>query len=278
MLPPYRMLTISRATRTALAATALLAIAAAMLATTAALSAVPARAAEFKLIFHEDFSRHAKRGTMGSKANPARVIYRGRHGTKWVTYPRRFLDTVDRRPYRSDRVLSVHDGVLDFYLHPVGGRPAGASPSPLIDGRSQYQTYGRYSARMRVKGRDLSEYHVAWLLWPREDRDWQRAESDFPEVDLVPGRIDVYAHSHWGGRGAIESFVAPRVNMRRWHTYTQEWTPLVRRYYIDGRLIGQAAGKIFNRPQRWQLQIETRGAGKNRGHVLVDWVKVYALR
>jgi hypothetical protein len=237
----------------------------------------PARAADdFKLIFRENFSRHASRGSMGSASDASKVIYRGAHGTRWVTYPRTFHDTYDRRPYRSDRVLSVHGGKLDFYLHHVDGQPAGANPSPLINGDSQYQTYGRYSARVKVRGRDLSEYHLAFLLWPRNDGEWQSAESDYPEGDLGRGNIELFANAHQG-RAGVESFRIPSLNVRRWHTYTQDWTPFVRRYYVDGKLIGQTVNPVFNKPERWQLQVETRGNGNHRGHVYVDWVKVYSL-
>jgi hypothetical protein len=230
----------------------------------------------FKMIFHESFSVPKKRGTMGSKRDPMKVIYSGENGTRWVTYPNTFRDTYNKRRYRSDRVLSVHDGYLDFFLHRVNGKPAGANPSPLISGNQQYQTYGRYSARLKVQDKNLSEYYIAWLLWPREDSDWQSSESDFPEGSLKPGRRGVYAYSQYGP-GKTEPFGDPSIDMHEWHTYTQDWTPTQRRYYVDNKLIGVTTTPIFKRPQRWQLQIETKGRGNHRGHVLVDWAAVYSL-
>jgi beta-glucanase (GH16 family) len=213
---------------------------------------------------------------MGSDRDSAKVIYTGAAGTKWVTYPRSFVDTYDKRPYRSDQVLSVHDGTLDFYLHQVDGQPAGANPSPLIDGASQYQTYGRYSARLKVDQADLSEYYIAFLLWPKDETAWASAESNFPEGSLTPGASGASAYSHYGS-SLMEWFSDPGIDMHEWHTYTQDWTPTERRYYVDNKLIGTTKTPVYSHPERWQLQVETKGNGNHSGHVLVDWVAVYAL-
>ena len=237
---------------------------------------LPAVPESFKLVFHEDFSLPAARGTMGSNSDANKVIYTGGNGTRWVTYPRTFVDTYDKRPYRSDQVLSVHDGYLDYYLHNVDGRPAGANPSPLISGNSQYQTYGRFAARMKVDDADLSGYHMAWLLWPQNHNDWARAESDIPEGTLERQSKGIYAFHHFRS-GDPEWFHAPQFNLREWHTYTQDWTPNLRRYWVDDTLIGTTTNPVYGGPARWQLQVETKGSGGSSGHVLVDWVAVYSL-
>jgi hypothetical protein len=230
----------------------------------------------FDLIFSDDFTKDASLGSMGSDTDPAKVVYTGAGDTKWFTYPKSYLDTYKKRPYRSDAVLSVHDGNMDFWLHNVDGQPAGANPSPVIKGDSgQYQTFGRYTARLRVDGDDLSEYHVAWLLWPENGDDWASAESDFPEDNLRAGRFGVHGFSHYGS-GLQESFGDDSIDMHEWHTYTQEWTPLARRYFVDDKLIYTTLNPVWSGPQRWQLQTETIGDGDNSGHLLVDWVKVYS--
>jgi beta-glucanase (GH16 family) len=172
-------------------------------------------------------------------------------------------------------VLSVQNGNLDFWLHNVDGKPAGANPSPVLPSGSQYQTYGRYSARVKVDSPDLSEYYMAWLLWPKSDSDGPSAESDFPEIPLQPGRTGVDAYSHFEP-GGIDWSGDRSVDMHGWHTYTQDWTPLVRRYYVDGRLIGTTINPVWSGPERWQLQTETNGNGTHDGHLLVDWVAVYS--
>jgi hypothetical protein len=230
----------------------------------------------FRAIFSEGFSVPAARGSLGSEHDADKIVYTGAYGTNWVTYPRSYLDTYDKRPYRSDRVLSVHDGYLDYHLHHVDGRPAGANLSPLLARGSQYQTYGRYSARMRVVGGDLSEYHIAWLLWPERQDDWQRAESDFPEGPLKSGNNGVFAYHHWSD-DRFEWFGDPATDIHEWHTYTQDWTPTERRYWIDDRLVGVTGQPVYHGPERWQLQIETKGDGGGNGHVLVDWAAVWSL-
>lgn len=229
----------------------------------------------FSLIFAEDFNKPAAKGTWASDCDAGKIVYTGETGTRWRTYPKCYLDTRLRRPYRSDEVLSVHHGVLDFHLRNVDGQPAGANPSPVINGDSQYQTFGRYEARLKIVGDDLSEYYMAWLLWPYNEAAWDSAESDFPELALRPGpqRITGWHHSSAGQ----EPVGTPgKIDMREWHTYTQDWTPLERRYYVDGRLIGITVNPVYQAPQRWQLQTETIGHGTNEGHLLVDWVAVYS--
>lgn len=230
-------------------------------------------ASDFQLIFADDFTKNAWLGSWGSDCDAGKIVYTGTNGTKWRAYPKCFKDTYQKRPYRSDQVLSVHDGSLDFWLHNVDGQPAGANPSPVINGDSQYQTYGRYSARVKVDATDLSEYYMAWLLWPSDERYWDSAESDFPERSLGPGNGVTGWHHSSAGR---EPFGRGDVDMRQWHTYTQDWTPLVRRYYIDGRLIYTTLNPVYQGAQRWQLQTETNGNGNSSGHLLVDWVAVYS--
>jgi chitodextrinase len=230
---------------------------------------------DWNLIFTDDFTVDAPTGSMGSETDAGKIIYTGAGGSKWVTYPETFKDTYQKRPYRSDEVLSVHDGTMDFFLHNVDGQPAGANPSPLIDGSSQYQTYGRYSARVFVQPTDLSEYYMAWLLWPWDEWNWESAESDYPEGSLYPGKFGVGGFHHFG-HGQQEIFSDESIDMHEWHTYTQEWRPGQRKYYVDDRLIHTSSVPVYSGPERWQLQTETNGNGTHAGHVLVDWVAVYS--
>jgi hypothetical protein len=236
---------------------------------------VPAgNARDFQLIFADDFTKNAALGSFASDCDANKIVYTGASGTQWRAYPKCYLDTYQKRPYRSDQVLSVNNGNLDFWLHSVDGKPAGANPSPVLPNGSQYQTYGRWSARVKVDGSDLSEYYMAWLLWPRNESEWESAESDYPEGPLLPGRAGIDGYHHYSP-GRQEWFGERSIDMHEWHTYTQDWTPLARRYYVDGRLVGTTVNPVYSGPQRWQLQTETKGYGNNSGHLLVDWVAVY---
>jgi chitodextrinase len=229
----------------------------------------------WKLVFAENFRVNAPTGSWGSETDANKIVYTGSRGTQWVTYPRSYLDTYDKRPYRSDEVLSVHDDALDFHLHEVDGLPAGANPSPVMPDGTLYQTYGRYTARMKVENVDLSGYYVAWLLWPKTEADWESAESDFPEQSLVPGITGAVGVSHFGPNKQQEVFITPGIDLHEWHTFTQDWEPGLRRYYIDDQLVYTTINPTYSGPQRWQLQTETKGDAGGDGHLLIDWAAVY---
>jgi Glycosyl hydrolases family 16 len=230
-------------------------------------------------IFAEDFTKDAALGSWGNDCDASFIAYTGLTGTKWRAYPKCFLDTYQKRPYRSDAVLSVQNGMLDFWLHTVDGKPAGANPSPVLPNGTVYQTYGRYEARIRQTTMNLSDYHQAWLLWPQTQSDWQCAESDFPEKRM--STTSVSAYHHYGCTGSQDSY-SKTLDKTQWHTYTQEWMPGRRNYYVDGVLIGSSTNAVYDKPQRWQLQTETDSTCETTntctqdGHLQVDWVVVYA--
>jgi hypothetical protein len=227
----------------------------------------------------DTFTKAAPLGSFAS-SNPRKVVYRGDHGMAWTEYPDGWPSTNSGSApgYQPSTVQSVHDGVLDFYLHDdANGRPVGADPSPLPRGR-RYQTYGAWSFCERVLPADahrLANFHQAPLLWPRNFKDWQWAESDFPEADL--NALDFSGYSHHGGSGAQDIFniqsVDPTFDPTQWHVYTQVWGPGFRSYYADGRLVGIARTQVWSGPERWQLQIEPSAVGgRGSGHVYVKWV------
>ncbi|MGW8811643.1 glycoside hydrolase family 16 protein [Gordonia terrae] len=231
----------------------------------------------WKQVFFDDFDRDAPVGSWANECSPYDVAYTGAQGQRWLTYPRCYLDTFDRRPYRADEVLSVSDGRLVFDLHNVDGVPAGANPSPVLDTGSQYQTYGRYSVRMRVDEPDLDEYYVAWLLWPQSEQ-WPRdGELDFPEGWLSR---TVGGYQHFAGEGACDGCkIQSRdigARFTDWHTYTIEWTPGRVRYLLDDTVVLDSTQWVPTTPMRWQLQTETRGDGDSRGRLLVDWAAVWS--
>jgi chitodextrinase len=229
-------------------------------------------------IFLDNFTVNASLGSFAT-SNASQVVYTGDHGGQWVEYPDGWPCGSSSPCYEPGQVLSVHDGVLDFYLHNCStGLPCGANPSPILPTTgTQYQTYGRYDARFKVVYNDsakLDQYHIAWLLWPQNDANWQYAESDFPEADLNSSNVCAFAH--YGGSGAFDHFCVP-IDFTQWHTYTQEWGPGYRTYLLDGQVIGTSTNQVFSSPERWQLQTEAHNKGDTTsGHLLVDWVVAYA--
>ena len=100
--------------------------------------------AGWRQVFDEDFTAPAPLGTFPGP----------NYSAKWTGYDG-FLDTAKRGTYAPRKVLSVHDGVLDMYLHSENGQPQVAAPVPLVDVQWNGQTYGRYSMRFksdRVEG------------------------------------------------------------------------------------------------------------------------------
>lgn len=231
-------------------------------------------------VFLEDFNVDAPTGSWGTTVADV-VVYTGDHSGKWTVYPDGWPSTNSgsNPGYMPSAVLSCHDSVLDFYLHQVNGLPAGANPCPYINGTDGYQAYGRYDARFKVVYNDdsqLDQYAIAWLLWPKNDADWQSAESDFPEQDNL-NQQSVDAFAHYGGSGNQDYFTAA-VDLTQWHTYTQEWLPGQRSYYLDGTLVGTSTNQVWSGIERWQLQTELSTASDptTTGHILLDWVSVYA--
>lgn len=232
----------------------------------------------------DTFTKNAPLGSFAQRRANA-IVYIGDHGMQWTGYPDGWPSTYSGHAegYQPSTVLSVHGGMLDFHLHnDAHGNPVGADPSPLPSG-NRYQTYGAWSLCERVAPADrhnLADFHEAVLLWPLTFRDWERAESDYPEQDL--NTFDFAGYSHYGGAGAQDIFdiigMTPQFDARQWHVYTQTWGPGFRSYYVDGRLVGTTRRQVWSGPERWQLQIEPLGPNgpvpndRDSGHVYMKWV------
>lgn len=227
----------------------------------------------WKHVIADNFTRDAPLGSWANPSDPGKVVYVGADGQKWLTYPQTFTDTYQHRPYRPDQVLSVSNGTLDYYLHNVDGQPAGANPSPILPNGTQYQTYGRYSVRLKADTSTLSEYHIAFLLWPQSELWPNDGEVDFPEGALssTSKAFAHYARATGGQDGADTG-----KTFTDWHVYTVEWLPGHVRFYLDDNLVLDSTKYVPSKPMRWQLQIETDGNGTNSGHVLVDWVSIWS--
>jgi hypothetical protein len=234
----------------------------------------------WKQIFADDFTKDAALGSWASDCDGNKIVYTGAQGQQWRAYPKCYKDTYQKRPYRSDQVLSVQNGALNFWLHNVDGIPAGANPSPVIDPTAgdQNQLYGRYTARFKVDTPTLSEYHIAWLLWPKSEVWPQGGEEDYPEGALSDTKIGGF--HHYAGAGACTNGCQDAASAvgayTDWHTYTVEWTPGNVKYILDGTVVLNSSKYVPDGPMRWQLQTETNGSGTHSGNLMVDWVSVYA--
>lgn len=234
----------------------------------------------WRQVFVEDFAE----GDVGAGGFPGPV-----YGTRWsANYADGTPDTAAQQQNKGERtsgyfpskVLSVHDGVLDFYLHSENGVAMGAAPSPKLDGASQrpYNSlvYGRYS--VRFKADVLPGFKLAWLLWPDSKRWPEDGEIDFPEGDL--SKL-IYAAVH-GVENGVHRWDAlrPEVPYGDWHIATTEWRADGIEFFLDGNSIGVSRSFGLNTPMHYILQTESCSPKcplpETSGHVLVDWVSIWA--
>lgn len=234
----------------------------------------------WKEIFVDDFTTDAPVGSFANEGcnNPRKVVYTGAEGTRWTAYPECYLDTFNKFPYRADEVLSVHDGALDYDLHEVDGKRAGANLSPIINGNDQGQTYGRYSARIRTDHAYITGYRLAMLLWPESEVWPEDGELNFPEGELT-GPIRGYHHFAEPGATPNSQAISEYEysNYTNWRVVTTEWTPTTVRFLLDGKVLHEGTRGVPNTPMRWQLQLESSLYPElGDGHFYVDWVTVHS--
>jgi hypothetical protein len=203
---------------------------------------------------------------------------------KWWAYPDGWPDTLHTGQYYPSRVLSIHNGEMDIYLHTSGGIHMVAAPVPKVPGGTDGigMRYGAYVIRFRAD--PLYGYKTSWMLWPDRyvsDTYPSKGETDFPEGDLD---LNINAFMHWmnaSNPNQQYAYSSPR-GYRDWHTATIEWTPSMCRFILDGKVIGTSTGHIPTDPMHWILQTETSTfPGRvprdgEAGHVLIDWVVAYA--
>ena len=199
--------------------------------------------------------------------------------SRWSDYFYPATDTSGHGTYWPEKVVSIHDGMMDLYLHTVGGVHAVAAPQPKITPSDPYgQLYGRYSVRFRVTN-PMACYKTAWLLFP-DDGVWPaHGEIDFPEASIDGSEtISAFVHYDQGGDAQDSFDTAAKYDV--WHTATTEWTPTGVRFYMDGVSIGTSTHSPTT-SMHWVLQTETGLSGcvpadSTSGHVLIDWVTAYS--
>jgi hypothetical protein len=203
---------------------------------------------------------------------------------KWWAYPDGWPDTTHNGEYAPSRVLSIHNGLLDFNIHSVNGTPLVAVPEPKIPGgvAGGGLLYGAYAIRFRAD--TLPGYKTAWLLWPdaydNSAATWPSdGEIDFPEGNLN-SNISAFMHRMGASSGSQQDAYSTTATYDTWHTAVVEWTPSMVRFILDGHVIGTSTAHIPSTPMHWVLQTETATDGTvpaagTAGHVLVAWVAVY---
>ena len=221
----------------------------------------------WRQVFTDDFTGNVPLGDF-----PAAV------SAKWGGYDGA-TDTTGNGTYVPGQVVSIHNGMMDLYLHTANGVHLVAAPEPVIPGAGPGGglTYGMYE--VRFKAQPVPGYKTAWLLWP-DSNQWSDGEIDWPEGNLN-ATMGAFMH-HVGDPEAQDAYLTS-ATYGTWHTATIEWTPSAVTFLLDGKVTGSSTGTslIPRTPMHWVLQTETQLSGgppsdSAAGHVDIDWVAVYA--
>jgi hypothetical protein len=226
----------------------------------------------WRQIFTEDFTTPAPLGKFTSA-----------YGARWDAYPSPWTDTSGRGVYNPAKVLSVSNGVLDWYLHTENGTHYVGAVVPKLPGQSNgAQIYGKYTFRFRAD--TIPGYKLVVILWPESD-NWGEGEIDFPEVgELIAGKDGLmYAYLHAPGAYAQSESLPTGIMAADtgWHIGSIEWRRSSLTYYLDGRLIGTQTSGVPSTPLHLVFQMETNIGGpapsaSAAGHIQLDWVSIYA--
>lgn len=207
----------------------------------------------------------------------------------WKAYPNGWSDGMSGT-YSPSRGLSVHDSVLDMYLHTDVGTGAAIVNVPyiLVPGANAQNGLSTMRAAVRWKSESAPGYHIAFLLWPNtEDAGtdtWPHCgEIDWPEANLggsdtLTAFMHRYAGTSAGDQDTYDSGVV--AGGTGWHESVTEFIAGTRcTFYLDGVKIGESLSRVPVSACRWVLQVTTTDAGPpdpgTAAHLYVDWVAVY---
>ena len=215
-------------------------------------------------IFSDDFTTNVAMGG-----------FPGPYANKWDAYDG-FPDSSGNAMF-TKKIISVHDGFLDMYLHTENGTVLGAAPVPLISGNGVWkgQTYGRYS--IRFKSDSLHDFGAGWVLWP-DDNNWNEGEIDFPEGSLdntIAGFVHCLGHPVDNCAWLFSSSLFAS----SWHTATIDWKPTSVTFYLDGHNMITNTNAVPTALLHWVLQTATNSGKPTAavaGHVLIDWAVIYS--
>lgn len=220
----------------------------------------------WRLTFNESFSQDVPVGSFVQRMN------------RWAEYQDGWLDGGDHHgTYAPSRVLSVHDGICDFYLHTENGEHLVATiyPKALAS-----VLYGRFSIRWRADPM-LGYMVIPTIVWPNGNRAAD-GEIDHPEFTLARRGTPSFIH-YVDAQPTLWAYGAYLLDSTVWHTSTVEWLPGLVILYVDGREVLRSApgAGINHTPSRVAIQVTTAvhadaPTDDVAGNVQVDWVAAWA--
>lgn len=234
----------------------------------------------WKQVFEEDFSA----GDVPLGAFPG-----DRYSMRWSAgYPDGTPDTAGqfsggRSGYYPSKVLSVQDGVLDWYLHSENGISMGAAPQPRIPRATAGQPqgngllYGRYAARFRADS--LAGFKAVWRLWPASGAWPREGGIGLPEGGLA-NTIQGGVHYAGPDGSAASDIHGSTLDFASWHVAAVEWTPDRVDFFLDGRSIGTSTEALPATPMHLILQVESClpecPLPDAAGHIYLDWISIWS--
>jgi hypothetical protein len=240
----------------------------------------------WRALFEDDFNKPVALGRFPADVND-----------KWSAYPYGWLDTSKNGHYDAPRTVSIHDGMMDIWMHTENGEHKVAAPYPRfpsdpavqISLGSEFSGYYFKSLRIavRVKANPIPGYKTAWLFWPMSDTHPRDGEIDLPEGDL-DGRSHVtgFMHRQNGTSGYDQEYFDGGFIYAdgKWHTYVTEWVMGAScQFFADEKASPKWNSRVPATPMRYVMQSETVLDEDNppldstQGHILVDWIKAYVL-
>ena len=206
---------------------------------------------------------------------------------KWTAYPWGWSGTPTWGSYCPERTTSIHDGVMDIWLH---SEQIGGVWKHLIDaveprfsaGSGDSQLYGRYVIRYE-EPTSFPMFHVSWLLWPDSNTWPGDGEIDFPEADTNGSSTSAFMHWQGGtSGGSQDAYTAAAAIYGVWHTAVIEWLPTRCSFYLDGNLVGNSTNTshIPDTPMHYVIQnggsFGATPDNTSNGHILIDWLAIYS--
>ena len=169
---------------------------------------------------------------------------------KWATYPDGKPDTSGHGERYPSKVVSIGNGVLDFYLHNENGINMDAVLAAKLPGSTAKGGLlgGRYVVRFRADS--VYGYKFAWELWPDSGNNLVDGEIEFPSGNLN-STVKAFMHPmNFQGNYALQSAYHSTATYTAWHTATIDWLPQKKdlKFYLDGVLMGEKTGPSVPQP------------------------------
>jgi Domain of unknown function (DUF222) len=212
-------------------------------------SPVPA-SSNFKLAWSTNFPVAAALGTFNANGVSSNATI----ASQWSSYPTTYPDTAMQEGlkvggyYDPPTTVSISGGQMHIKMW--RGPSGNVHSCAMIPKAAEGKLYGEYVETFRVS-KITPGYKSAHLLWPTGgDRNY---EVDYPEGNWNED-FSAFVHS----THQSDQLYFAGGTWGQWHTTITQWAPNSLKFYLDGKLIGQASGNwVPNEKMDWIIQNES---------------------